>query len=93
MAFRKLLFHSSAVHLRRKAVAFEKSCVYGVVSLFLMRWKNLFYLLAKCYKFLHCQEIPWCTLLIAMDRQNTWPNRTAELLLYSYTETNKCTNF
>ena len=68
-------------------MACETSCVYGVVSVFLIRWKKSLYLLAMCYKFLHCQEIPWYTLLIAVDRQKTWPKRTVGLRLYSYTET------
>jgi hypothetical protein len=41
MTFRKLLLYSSGVHLKRKAVAFETSCVYAVVYVFfLIRWKS-----------------------------------------------------
>jgi len=36
--------------VRKKPVAFEKSCVYRVVYVFLKRGRKSFYLLLTCYK-------------------------------------------
>jgi hypothetical protein len=43
-------------------------CVYGVLYVFLRRWKKSFYLLLMCYKLIHCIEIPWCDMSVRMEK-------------------------
>jgi len=57
------------VHLRKKAVGFEKSgvnkddlCVFKMMEIVLG-------FLIMCYKLLHCQEIPWCSHIPVITKQ------------------------
>jgi len=56
--------HNHNIYTRRfesygQVIAFETSCTFSAVSVFLRRWEESFYWLVMCYKLLHCHAIPW----------------------------------
>jgi hypothetical protein len=60
-AFRELLLLAVSkrlcVHMRKKAVVVEMSCVYSVMYVFLRRWNKSFYLLVMCWTFLTVHSV------------------------------------
>jgi hypothetical protein len=65
-----VLSKSKSVHLVKKAVAFERSCLYSVASvLFIRWWDKSFCVTMMCANVFHCQEIPWDRMDCSVGRK------------------------